>query len=109
MNSIKAICAVLVGVTGLSIAAVPAQASPLQSLVLTQNDAQVLQVRDRHHHRRNFYYDDDYNDRGRHIQHRRNGFYLNGYLGERERRRGYRYYNGFYFPPAAFNFSINIR
>jgi hypothetical protein len=109
MNAIRTFCAIVVGVTGLSIATVPTQASELQSLVWTGNDAQVVQVRDRH--RRNFYYYpgdyDDY-DRPRHHSNR-NSFYLNGYRGEREFRRGYRFYNGFYFPPSAFSFSINIR
>ena len=27
---------------------------------------------------------------------------LNGYLGSRQRRQGYRYYNGYWFPPSAF-------
>ncbi len=34
---------------------------------------------------------------------RRNGnYYYHGYRGYRDRRAGYRYYNGYYFPAAAF-------
>jgi outer membrane biogenesis lipoprotein LolB len=28
--------------------------------------------------------------------------YLNGHRGDRHRHAGWRYYNGYYFPPAAF-------
>lgn len=35
--------------------------------------------------------------------HRRNGeAYMNGHRGSRHRRHGYREYNGWWFPPAAF-------
>ena len=28
--------------------------------------------------------------------------YLNGHMGDRNRHNGWRYYNGYYFPPTAF-------
>ena len=31
-----------------------------------------------------------------------NQVYLNGHLGDRHRHNGWRYYNGYYFPPTAF-------
>ncbi|MGB6116847.1 MAG: BA14K family protein, partial [Mesorhizobium sp.] len=37
------------------------------------------------------------------FERRRDGnTYFNGHRGYREKRRGYRYYEGFWFPPAAF-------
>ncbi|PWW01587.1 BA14K-like protein [Hoeflea marina] len=62
-----------------------AQVMPQKPLQLTEN-AQVIQVRDG---RRGFY------------RHRNHGYY-NGHRGYRDRRAGYRRYNGYWFPPAAF-------
>lgn len=49
------------------------------------------------------------------IRHKRSGFYrdrnrayYHGHRGYRERRPGYRHYNGFWFPPSAFSFGIII-
>lgn len=49
------------------------------------------------------------------IHHKRGGFYryhnrhfYNGHRGYRHKRHGYRYYNGYWFPPAAFSFGIII-
>jgi hypothetical protein len=36
------------------------------------------------------------------FQKRGNYAYLNGHRGDRHRHAGWRYYNGYYFPPAAF-------
>ncbi|WP_420408341.1 BA14K family protein [Hoeflea sp.] len=47
------------------------------------------------HHRRGFY------------RHNNRGFY-NGHRGFRHKRHGYRHYNGFWFPPAAFSFGVII-
>jgi hypothetical protein len=38
----------------------------------------------------------------RHLEQRGNRIYLNGHRGFREPRRGYREFNGFWFPAAAF-------
>jgi len=43
----------------------------------------------------------------KHRFHKRNGhFYLNGHRGYRDRRHGYREYNGYWFPAAAFALGI---
>lgn len=73
---------------------VPLQAMPLMS-IQTQPEAQapVTTVQwDRRHDRR---------WQREHRRFERNGYY-NGYRGYRERRKGYRYHNGFWFPLAAF-------
>ena len=36
------------------------------------------------------------------FQKRGNYVYLNGHRGDRHRHKGWRYYNGYYFPPTAF-------
>ena len=36
------------------------------------------------------------------FEHRGNYAYLNGHRGDRHRHAGWRYYNGYWFPPAAF-------
>ena len=41
------------------------------------------------------------------IRHQNQGFY-NGHRGFRQKRRGYRQHNGFWFPPAAFSFGVII-
>ncbi|WP_417434493.1 BA14K family protein [Hoeflea sp.] len=48
----------------------------------------------------------DHRKRGFH-RHKDRGFY-NGHRGSRHRRPGYRHYNGFWFPPAAFSFGVII-
>lgn len=40
--------------------------------------------------------------RERRFERRGDGYYYGGYRGYRERRPGYRYYNGYYFPAGAF-------
>lgn len=59
---------------------------PQAPVVQRAEAAPVLQVRD---HRRGFYI------------HNRHGYY-NGHRGYRYHRPGYRRYNGYWFPPAAF-------
>jgi hypothetical protein len=44
----------------------------------------------------------DRDDRRNRFERRGNYGYYNGHRGFRERRRGYRQHNGFWFPPAAF-------
>ena len=44
--------------------------------------------------------------RERRFERRGTRAYLNGSRGYRERRAGWRYYNGYYFPPTAFTIII---
>lgn len=41
-------------------------------------------------------------DRRARFERRGNNYYYNGHRGYRDRHPGYRYYNGWWFPPAAF-------
>lgn len=52
--------------------------------------------RERHHHKRRGFY-----------RHHKRGYY-NGHRGYRHKRHGYRHYNGYWFPPAAFSFGVII-
>jgi hypothetical protein len=42
------------------------------------------------------------------LERRGNSYFYNGHRGQREHRSGWRQYNGFWFPPSAFSFSIII-
>lgn len=67
----------------------PVSAAPMmpqKPAVQAAENTGVIQVR---HNRRGFY------------RHNRRGYY-NGHRGFRNQRRGYREYNGYWFPPAAF-------
>ncbi|SFZ82444.1 BA14K-like protein [Devosia enhydra] len=44
------------------------------------------------------------NVQSRNFERRGNNYYYNNHRGYRERRPGYRYHNGWWFPPAAFVF-----
>lgn len=91
---------------GLSLLAAPAMADPLiikrglpvETGRQLESGSQIQQVRDHHRRdgRRGFYRDG------------RGGGYYNGHRGYRERRRGYREYNGYWFPPAAFALGVII-
>lgn len=82
--------ALVVSVTGLA----PAQAMPIIPVQKQSAEAPVVNVQfDRRWDRR----DERRWDR----RHYRNGYY-NGHRGYRERRAGYRYYNGYWFPLGAF-------
>ena len=77
---------------------VPVQAMPLPAApaAASQNIVTDVQYRDRWERRW---------DRREARRDYRRGYragYHNGYRGYRERRRGYRYYNGYWFPLAAF-------
>lgn len=41
-----------------------------------------------------------------HFGNRQGAFFYNGHRGFRDRRAGYRFYNGWWFPPAAFAMTI---
>lgn len=40
------------------------------------------------------------------FEHRRGAYFYNGHRGYRDRRDGYRLYNGWWFPPAAFGLML---
>ena len=99
--------------------AVPAMAAPLRvSPVASQNNLVEIQyrIRDRDGERRWHRGDRDRDgerrwrrgDRDRDRDFRRDGryAYFNGHRGYRERRPGYRYRDGFWFPPAAFALGV---
>ncbi|MFD1746671.1 BA14K family protein [Rhizobium helianthi] len=67
----------------------PAQAMPLTSAPVVKSDVQTVQ-----------YWRDDSPYWGRRGYYREG--YYGGYRGYRERREGYRYHNGYWFPLAAF-------
>ncbi len=70
--------------------AAPAIAMPAGAPVWTQQ-SDVVQVQRR-----------DGRDWRRGYERRGGNYYYNGHRGYREHRRGYRQYNGMWFPPAAF-------
>lgn len=71
---------------------------PVQKPAQTSTDAQTVQYRDRD--RDGYRGREDWRRRGMHR--RGSAYYYNGHRGYRERRRGYREYNGMWFPLAAF-------
>jgi hypothetical protein len=83
---IASACAALVAAS----VAVPAAAMPLGNPAGAQaNDVVNVQYREGGRWQRGY-------------ERRGNDHYYNGQRGYREHRRGYRQYNGFWFPPAAF-------
>ncbi|MCC2608740.1 BA14K family protein [Neorhizobium petrolearium] len=99
MTLFRKIAAAGISVAVLAGSLMPAQAMPLPAApaaVAERSDVTQVQYRDRHdrwerrHWRRDAY---------------RNGYrdgYYNGYRGYRDRRPHHRYYNGYWFPLAAF-------
>ena len=47
-------------------------------------------------------------DRDRGFYRRGDNYYYNGHRGYRDRRAGWRFQNGFWFPPAAFSFGFTV-
>jgi hypothetical protein len=86
-------CAAVMAFTSLALPAIPANAASLQF----NSGAQFLTVQNQWERGRNR----DWDARDR-FERRRDGVYFNGHRGSRDRHRGYRQYNGFYFPPEAF-------
>jgi hypothetical protein len=90
--------------------AVPAAAAPvfMSNVPAASSDATNVQYRrDRDRRDREYRRDgrdrDGRRDRGRdRFEHRGNSAYWRGHRGYRDRRPGYREYNGWWFPPAAF-------
>lgn len=81
-------------------AAVPAAAAPvyIPNAPIASSDATNVQYRRDRDYRR-----DGRRDRGRdRFEHRGNSAYWRGHRGYWDRRPGYREYNGWWFPPAAF-------
>jgi hypothetical protein len=95
INPIKIITAGLL-VAGLAIA--PASAASWQFQQAQVQNAQF-----------NFSMGNGYDDRsdGR-FERRGNYYYYNGERGSRERRAGWRNYNGYWFPQSAFSFSFRV-
>ncbi|WP_274626837.1 BA14K family protein [Arvimicrobium flavum] len=101
MTKLKsALCAIL----ALSFAgstAVPLSAAPLSAVgavrdaVNTGSDVTQIQHRERRDYRERRHYQERRQYRERHGWH-------NGHRGYRHKRPGYRYYNGYWFPGAAF-------
>ncbi|WP_028034704.1 BA14K family protein [Chelativorans sp. J32] len=85
--------------------AAPAMSAPLKLPQAVEATPNIIKVQDRRFDRdRDFRYRDDRrrgwdNDR---FERRGDGVYWRGHRGFRERRPGYREYNGWWFPPAAF-------
>ena len=73
----------------------PANAVPRMPQNSSPQVSQSAAVVDVHYKRRGFY-------------RKHNRHYYNGHRGFRHQRGGYRYYNGYWFPPAAFSFGIII-
>lgn len=82
------LCAGAMAMTAVAATAPGVGAAPLQ-LRPAAPSTDVENVQYRHQARRGFY------------RHGGHGYY-NGHRGWRDRRAGYRYHNGFWFPPAAF-------
>ena len=47
-------------------------------------------------------------DRDGRFERRGNSYYYNGQRGYRDRRAGFRFYNGFWFPNSAFSFGFSV-
>ena len=86
----KKIACLLSAATIVSAAAAPATALPTIQSSSDLMRAQTGLVKEIKHRWRHGYY------------RRGNRYYYNGYRGYRARRPGYRYYNGWWFPGAAF-------
>lgn len=91
MNDIsKRLCALSAGVLMTFSLALPAMAAaPRPALQTEASGGNVVLVQYRRHH-------------GRHFRMHRGNPYYRGHRGYRHRHHGYRYYNGYWFPPSAF-------
>jgi hypothetical protein len=94
----SSVCAIALAASSFGIAAAPASAAPLQTLQYNSGQAEFLTVQYRYR---------DRDDRGR-FERRGSYGYYNGHRGFRDRRPGYRQFNGFWFPPAAFIFGAIV-
>lgn len=71
----------------------PASAAPMAY----HTHVNVMSAAYMHHHNNNKHHHNKFERRG-------NLYFFNGYRGYTERHPGYRFYNGFWFPPLAFGF-----
>lgn len=112
-NFWKSLCAGTLALGMGATAVVPASALPqttAPAAVSNSADGQLVQVADRDDLRRlrranRFERRIDRRETrrfGRDFERRNNGYYYRGYRGYRDARPGYRRYNGYYFPGAAF-------
>ena len=89
-KTISTICAAAALAVGLT--ALPANAASIQ-----YGDAQLQNAQ--------FSFGFSTGDR---FQRRGDFYYYNGHRGYRDRRPGFRFYNGFWFPSAAFSFGFSV-
>ena len=100
-KTIAVLCTALMTAGTLGFA--PASAAPLQL-----NGAQVMNAQMTFgYNSGNNWNDRNHRDRGR-FERRGKSYFYNGHRGYRDRRPGWRQYNGFWFPPSAFSFGIII-
>jgi hypothetical protein len=88
---IAAACAAILSLPAVGASGTTASAAPLPRIQV-EAASDVVQVQHRH----------DRRDRRDRFERRRDGHYYNGHRGFRDRRAGYRQFNGYWFPPAAF-------
>lgn len=96
-KSISTICAAAALAVGLG-AAAPASAASMTYGGANYQQAQLSF---------SFGVGNDNYDR-RHFQRRGDYYYYNGHRGYRDRRPGFRFYNGFWFPQSAFSFGFSV-
>jgi hypothetical protein len=107
MNFPKAICMALA--TALSMgSAAPAVSAPIAPAMAQDSSTDVIKVQNRERNferrqdRRERRFDRRQERREDRFERRNGQVYFNGRRGFRERRAGYREYNGYWFPSAAF-------
>jgi hypothetical protein len=100
-KSIAAFCAAAIAITTFSAAPVSAAPLPYGGELINAQSFSFSFGND-NERRGNFHRRGHDDDHRRGFYRQGNSFYLNGYRGFRERRAGYRLYNGYYFPPSAF-------
>ncbi|MBE7185454.1 MAG: BA14K family protein [Methylobacterium mesophilicum] len=99
--------ALATAVTGvMPVAAAPRTAAPVSTPIAAIGDAAVTPVqfnrRDARRYRELRRAERRSDRRLNRFERRRDGYYYRGYRGYRDRRAGYRYHNGYWFPAAAF-------
>ena len=95
-------------------APLPAVAVPMPAPAATVGSSDILQIqqtpRERRFQKRQAQrerrFERRQERRERRFERRGTRAFLNGQRGYRDRRAGWRYYNGYYFPPAAFTIII---
>jgi hypothetical protein len=95
LNMLQFVTKILISAAFCLAALAPAKAVPRMLQNLSPQVSQSAGLVDVHYKRRGYH---------RHY----NRHYYNGHRGFRHHRRGYRHYNGYWYPPAAFSFGIII-